>query len=91
MKSKKFYDDFVSYVENNFIDDYSATIEFKISKVLDKCLASVENKKGYQDIKEYIELNSKCKLPWSRHELEKAKDTVLALLKDKLRESHPTN
>ena len=38
MKSETFYNDFVDYVNNHFINDYATTIEFKIGKVLDKCV-----------------------------------------------------
>lgn len=85
MKSKAFFDDFVEYVNENFIDDYETTINFKIGKVLEKCSSYLEEgDKGYAEVKEYIELNSKCKLPWSTHELEIAKQSVMHLLNDKL-------
>lgn len=72
---------FQQYLNNDFIEDYSKSVEFKISKVIDKCLELASKKKtGPNCVKQYIEKNPKCKLPWSHRELEAARVSVLDLI-----------
>lgn len=86
MKSPKFVKDFNDYLENEFMEDYGKTREYKISKVLEKCYDFLEKKKsGANKIKEYIENNPKCKLPWSDRELNTAKSSVYQLLNHKIK------
>ena len=89
MKSQTFYDHFLDFLENCFVADYNRTREFKIQKVIEKCNECFASKKGtasgYEEVKNYVEKNPKCKLPWSDAELESAKESVRQLLANKLR------
>lgn len=86
MKSKKFVNDFNDYLENEFMNDYSESRKYKITKVLEKCYDFLNKKKtGAMKVKEYIELNPKCKLPWSDLELTTAKESVYHLLNEKIK------
>lgn len=86
MKSEVFVKDFNEYLENDFMDDYAESRKYKISKVLEKCYEFLNKKKGGAGkIKEYIEENPKCKLPWSDMELNTAKDSVNHLLNEKIK------
>lgn len=80
-KSELFLEHFTQYLSNDFIEDYCKTVEFKINKVIEKCLELVSKKnKGSTTVKLYIEKNPKCKLPWSTKELVNAKLSVLDLI-----------
>ena len=69
----KFITDLTLYIQNSFFDDYARTREFKISKVLEKCYEHLDTKKdGRKKVIEYIEMNAKCKLPWTDREIKKA-------------------
>lgn len=82
-KSEKFISDLMLYIHRSFLDDYCRTREFKISKVLEKCYEHLESKKeGKRKVVEYIEVNAKCKLPWTDRELKKAQESVIQLLKE---------
>jgi hypothetical protein len=86
MKSKKFLNDFNYYLDHEFMQDYGKTRDYKISKVLEKCYEFLDKKKtGAVRVKEYIELNPKCKLPWSDKELKIAKESVFQLLTHKIK------
>jgi len=68
-------------LNNDFIEDYTKTVEFKINKVIEKCMELVSKKnKGSNSVKQYIEKNPKCKLPWSTRELQNAQVSVLDLI-----------
>ena len=77
-RSEKFISDLMLYIHRSFLDDYCRTREFKISKVLEKCYEHLESKKdGKKKVVEYIEINAKCKLPWTDRELKKAQESVI--------------
>jgi len=80
-KSELFLEHFTQYLNNDFIEDYHKTVEFKINKVIEKCLELTGKKKSNSaNVKKYIEDNPKCKLPWSMKELNNAKLSVLDLI-----------
>ena len=86
MKSQNFVKDFNEYLNNEFMQDYGKTRDYKIKKVLEKCYDFLGKKKnGAQKVKDYIENNPKCKLPWSDKELSTAKESVFQLLNHKIK------
>jgi len=60
------------YLKEEFVADYAKSRDYKISKVLEKCYEYLEKKNGVAKMKEYIEKNKKCKLPWTDKELKDA-------------------
>jgi len=85
-RSEVFLADFRKYLENEFIKDYSKTIDFKIGKVIEKCNDLISKKRqGIANVKDYVENNPKCKLPWTHRELEAARSTVRDLVDNKLK------
>jgi hypothetical protein len=86
MKSNVFLKDFNQYLDKDFMEDYAKSREYKISKVLEKCYDYLEKKKsGSVKVKDYIENNPKCKLPWSDKELLVAQNSVNMLLNIKIK------
>jgi hypothetical protein len=85
IQSELFLDHFQQYLHNDFIKDYLKTVEFKITKVIEKCYELVIKKKnGVNMVKTYVENNPKCKLPWSYKELESARVSVLDMINKKV-------
>ena len=69
------------------MEDYNKQREFKIEKVVDKCyefFTTDDAITGINNVKEYVEKNAKCKLPWSDTELIAARESVRQLLHNKL-------
>jgi len=85
-KSENFLADFKNYLDKEFIKDYSKTIDFKIGKVIEKCYELISKKRnGINNVKEYVEENPKCKLPWTHRELDAARNSVMDLIENKLK------
>jgi hypothetical protein len=78
--------DFTVYLDKEFIKDYAKVIEFKIGKVIEKCNELISKKRsGMANVKEYVEENPKCKLPWTHKELDDARTSVRDLIDNKLK------
>ena len=72
-------------MKNDFVEDYGKSVEFKIDKVIQKCYELVlKPKNGPNHVKNYVENNPKCKLPWSYQELEAARTSVLDMINKKI-------
>lgn len=85
-RSEVFLADFRDYLEKEFIKDYSKTIDFKIGKVIEKCNDLISKKRnGIANVKDYVEQNPKCKLPWTHRELDAARISVRDLIDNKLK------
>ena len=81
LKSELFLRDFNVYLKKDFISDYSMSREFKIGKLIEKCQDMlVKQKLGFDAIKDYVENNPKCKLPWTNQELYAAQLSVNELI-----------
>ncbi len=79
-KSPEFSKDFKTYVESTFLVDYEEGTEFKIDKILEKCdqlYAEEDDSRRLERVKEYFEINAKCKFPWTSKELRYAKEKIL--------------
>ncbi len=75
--------DLAGYISECFISDYRESRSQKLCNVLVKCYECLGLKrKGFDNVRKYIEDNPKCKLPWTDLELEYAKTVTLALLKE---------
>ena len=60
-KSPLFVSHFEQYLNNDFVMDYEKNVEFKITKVIEKCYELIAKKNKTNDVKLYIEKNPKCK------------------------------
>lgn len=83
-QSPHFMNDFMTYVNDYFIRDYSEMITVKVNNICDKWelifLETFGNEKMISFICEYIHTNKKCKLPWTIKEVEFAVDVVNKLV-----------
>lgn len=83
-QSQVFLNDFLNYVNNSFIADYSAMIDVKVDNVCDKWeqmfIESNNSDKMIDYICDYVHTNKKCKLPWTIKEVEHAVDIVNKLV-----------
>ena len=85
LTSKLFEKDLINFLEKNFIKIY----EEKRIKKIENFVEKIQKKffeSGDPDLsalKDYLENNSKCKLPWSNYELKLAKSSVMQLLQQK--------
>ena len=84
LSSRLFREDIKKYLEELFIDNYNERRRKKIDNLVDKLRKKFLNlPDSYQPLKDYLEKNSKCKLPWSNYELQLAKDCVMQLVYQK--------
>lgn len=76
--NSKFIAEFSSYMRRGLFEDYSKTIDNKINGLICKWGNQLKSAEDYEStfnmIVVYIETNIKCKLPWSRLEVEEAID-----------------
>lgn len=92
IKSESFFSDFTQYLEDIFMMRECLLRDEKIKIVIDKCyhifsdmkLYKTNTKVGLENIKKYLEKNSKCKLPWTDNEIRTAKNCVKDLIEKKL-------
>lgn len=80
--SAKFSDDLINYLDFKFVQNYEEKRMKKIQNFVDKIEKKflIDNATKHAELKDYLERNSKCKLPWSNYELKLAKQTVQQLL-----------
>lgn len=84
-KSQQFIIEFSKYMNSGLIEDYFEDIEEKINGLVSKWKDDFrekregDNKIVLKTIKSYIEHNNKCKLPWSKSEIERAIQAVKKL------------
>lgn len=86
MTSKKFCSDLMDYLDKKFVSSYEDKRLVKIESFVDKVktkFLEVETP-NLEELKYYLERNSKCKLPWSNYELKIAKQNVLQLYKQRM-------
>ncbi len=86
--SEEFLNDFANFIVGYFEDDYSQVSDHKLTSFFEKCYSSIHlegqsPEESIANVIEYVEKNTKCKLPWSKTELVKAKKSVLKLLRTK--------
>ena len=83
-QSRLFMDNFMAYVNQSFIPDYSELINTKVDNLCDKWenlyIEAFGNEKIIGFICEYVHLNKKCKLPWTIKEVEFAVEIVNKLV-----------
>ena len=82
LTSDKFRVDLSEFLDKKFLRNY----EEKRIKKIENFVEKIEKKFFTQEVpdiealKDYLERNSKCKLPWSNYELKLARQSVLLLL-----------
>jgi len=87
LSSGVFRDDLTNYLEDQFISNYNERRRKKIDNLVDKLRKKfLETSNSFHLLKDYLEKNSKCKLPWSNYELELAKQCVILLIQEKEQE-----
>ena len=84
-KCPRFIKEFTEYMDKGLLHDYFEDIEEKINGLVGKWKEDFrekregDNKAVLKTIKNYIEQNNKCKLPWSKSEIERAIQAVRKL------------
>lgn len=79
--SEGFKDDFLRYIEGDFVKDYQQTVCKKFKKLFKKLRKRMRQAKSHQhavlvaDFVDKFYANKRCKLPWTKREIE---DAVLA-------------
>lgn len=91
LKSRKFREDLALFLDLHFLPNYTERRRKKIDNLVDKLKKKfIEDKnKSLSDMRNYLEKNSKCKLPWSNYELQLARNSVKQLLDEKNTNQRP--
>lgn len=71
LSSQLFREDLKAFLEKLFVENYNDRRRKKIDNLIDKLRKKFLESAtpSYEDLKNYLEKNSKCKLPWSNYEL----------------------
>lgn len=85
-KSKDFVDRFLTYMNEELKPNYHMTIDIKINGLIKKWIEifviEKDRSSALKEIKNYIEKNKKCKLPWNDKEIQEAISAVNKLFRD---------
>lgn len=83
-QSEHFMKDFLTYVNQEFLNNYAVMINNKVDNICEKWeqlfIETLGTDKTVSFICEYIHTNKKCKLPWTTKEVEFAIDIVNKLV-----------
>jgi hypothetical protein len=83
LSSEKFRSGLESYLNTDFIRGYKMRRRKKIDNFIDKLKKDNFFNQNLEKLRNYLENNPKCKLPWSNKELNAAKTCVLQLIHNK--------
>lgn len=81
--SKTFITDFLAYINDHFMQDYTRSRYNKVERILDNCKDIVKlaaHSGNHRDLIEKVERNPRFKLPWYDDELTKALSCVKSYL-----------
>lgn len=85
-KNPLFVERFMKYMYGDLKADYDQIVVVKINKLISKWEEILDTHNNGEialiEISEYIELNKKCKFPWSRKEVDEAITVVESLFKE---------
>ena len=85
LSSERFRQDLDLFLDMNFLPNYTDRRRKKIDNLVDKLRKKFldNGDSSLTDLRNYLEKNSKCKLPWSNYELQLARKSVKELLSQK--------
>lgn len=80
LSSERFRNSLEAYLNQDFVKGYKCRRRKKIDNFIDKLRKDNFFSGDLEKLRDYLENNPKCKLPWSNRELVSAKDCVLELV-----------